>query len=438
MFFRLLFPLLFWLNNASAQTFDTLRFDLCPGERVLINQVFFDLQNPVGETVFPGGSWNGSDSVVIVLISPSAAAIGLLQTVLCSGESLLVNGNLYNEAKPSGTEIFPGATAHGCDSILEVTLTYLPEAVSFLNKTICATDSVKVGATVYHANRSSGTEILPGASMNGCDSTVHVTLTVSLLSADIVSWPPLCLDGNDGGLEFSGWQGTSPPLMFTVNEDIHPVASIFPDSTFGLSAGTYFFEMENGDGCLWTDTLFIADPPALTLELPNLITVALGDSICLTPALNFAPDTWTWQPPIPGDTVGSLSGCFLPLENFRSKLLVRDAHGCEVFSETNILIEKKLRVYVPNVFRPGTNPPNDRFGIYFDASVVLVEKFQVFDRWGELCFSKAEFLPGDENAFWTGFVNSKMAPCGIYTWFASLKFVDGERDIMTGSVLLDR
>jgi len=64
-------------------------------------------------------------------------ALGQLDTLLCRGDSLEINGSIYDYHRPRGTELFPGAAQNGCDSLVQIQVFFLdPPQVTGL-QTIC-------------------------------------------------------------------------------------------------------------------------------------------------------------------------------------------------------------------------------------------------------------------------------------------------------------
>lgn len=92
---------------------------------------------------------------------------------LCPGESVIVNGTLYDLAKPMGIEYFNQSGK--CDSIVQVNLEFLPEAVNNLQQQLCSGECITVGNQTFCETNPSGTVVLQ--TVNGCDSTVHVQLS---------------------------------------------------------------------------------------------------------------------------------------------------------------------------------------------------------------------------------------------------------------------
>jgi gliding motility-associated-like protein len=68
------------------------------------------------------------------------------------------------------------------------------------------------------------------------------------------------------------------------------------------------------------------------------------------------------------------------------------------------------RIYVPNIFYPEGDYPNDKFGVFPDC-VLETLRFRVFDRWGNLVFESE--TPG---ASWDGKYHGKILPAGVYVY----------------------
>ena len=161
------------LNFASEAVTD-IQETICPGENITINGEVFDENNPSGIQRFPTS--RGCDSLVNIQISFYPPAISRREEILCPGEEIVINGTTYNAQNPSGTELYPGAGSNGCDSILEISVTFYPEAIGTYNETICLEDEVVINGTTYNRENPSGMEVFPGGSVNGCDSTLQVAL----------------------------------------------------------------------------------------------------------------------------------------------------------------------------------------------------------------------------------------------------------------------
>lgn len=150
--------------------------------------------NPLNITLIPG-SWGATAGPASVLINKIMDAqcerTGVAGTftfnvqpkrkatinpTLCKGESIVVNGITYDEAKPTGTEIVPSALAGQCDSTIQVSLTYYPEARSSYRPFVCQGENIVIHGETFDLSRPTATITLPGASIHGCDSLVDVSI----------------------------------------------------------------------------------------------------------------------------------------------------------------------------------------------------------------------------------------------------------------------
>lgn len=148
---------------------------LCAGGSLTVNGTVYDLNNPSGEEVLPGAAQNGCDSTVQISLAFFPPITDTFSTVLCPGGSIIVNGTVYNETNPQGEETFSGAAQGGCDSLVFVSLSFEDSIITDLVLDLCAGDTVLVNGTSYHANNTNGTEVL--TSQQGCDSIIHISLT---------------------------------------------------------------------------------------------------------------------------------------------------------------------------------------------------------------------------------------------------------------------
>ena len=103
--------------------------------------------------------------------------------MLCHGDTLVINGVPYFSGNPTGTQTLFSNT--GCDTTLTITVTELDQINYSLNDTLCYGDSLIINGIVYNADNNSGTEIL--MSENGCDSTLNISLFEHLeISSNII------------------------------------------------------------------------------------------------------------------------------------------------------------------------------------------------------------------------------------------------------------
>ena len=103
-------------------------------------------------------------------------AAGTFTNASCqgSGFSTTIGGTTFNEGNPSGTAMITAGAANGCDSTVNVTLTFnAPPAAGIFTNTSCQGSgfSTTIGGTTYNEGNPSGTAMITAGAANGCDST---------------------------------------------------------------------------------------------------------------------------------------------------------------------------------------------------------------------------------------------------------------------------
>lgn len=243
---------------------DTIRQTYCADDIVTIDGQNFDQNTPNGEITLAGQSSNGCDSLVVVDLTFVDAVNGQVTQTLCPGAELVLEGNVFNEANPSGSFLSATASSLGCDSIVNVSLDFHLPAIENYNATICSTDTVRIGSSVFHANALSGTAVLPNASVNGCDSTVNVQLNlfapaVGQLDTTICTTASLTIDGQtfdidtpSGSIDYPAQSANGCDSVLMINLQFFDPATGSFDTTICTTEQYLFngviFDTENPTG----------------------------------------------------------------------------------------------------------------------------------------------------------------------------------------------
>ncbi|MEM9917680.1 MAG: PKD domain-containing protein [Bacteroidota bacterium] len=150
---------------------------LCDDEQIVVNGTIYDASNPSGTETLPAAGILGCDSVIYINLSFGTSSETLLNEQLCAGEELLIGTTIYNESRPAGTELIAGGNARGCDSLVQVELSFHPPATFLMNPTLCSDDGRSINGTLYNRSNPRGVEVIAGGSINGCDSTITIDLS---------------------------------------------------------------------------------------------------------------------------------------------------------------------------------------------------------------------------------------------------------------------
>ncbi len=159
---------------------------LCEGNTFTLGGVVYDENNPSGTQLLE--AVNGCDSTIIIDLSFVPQSESSIVETLCDNDafSINVNGSIYDINNPSGTELLLGASFLGCDSTVNINLIFSSEITEELNYIGCEGDgfSVVVNGTLYDESQPSGTEIISDAGTNGCDSIININLAFDAVAEE--------------------------------------------------------------------------------------------------------------------------------------------------------------------------------------------------------------------------------------------------------------
>ncbi|MEL6837507.1 MAG: gliding motility-associated C-terminal domain-containing protein, partial [Bacteroidota bacterium] len=225
---------------------------ICLGDTIMIAGEVFHQTNPSGTVIIPQGASNGCDSIINVTLDFFPLSTFDLGQTICVEDSLFVGGTAFHFNNPTGSVTLENASTNGCDSIVNVDLTFFPVSTFDLMPTICPEDTITVGGQDFHFDNPTGTVILENASASGCDSTVVV---------DLSFFPPSTLN-------------LAPTICM---EDTITVGN--EQFFLGNSTGVVILENASSNGCDSTITVNLSFFPASELEITD--DICQGDTIII-------------------------------------------------------------------------------------------------------------------------------------------------------------
>ena len=228
--------------------YTTVDTTICQGQHVDWNGTRYDRTTVVTDTLERADC--GCDSIVTFVLDVTPAVEYPLNVTICHDETYPFAGE---ELDSTGTYRGVFETATGCDSIVNLTLTVLPDYRSTIHDVLC--EGEKYNKHGFTGVVGAGPHTLPLKSVDGCDSTVTLYLTIlngdttyveETVTTDELPYEymdlyydettepgtytdTLTVDGGEGGCESviihtltveetTWWQGTSrKELMLTPN-----------------------------------------------------------------------------------------------------------------------------------------------------------------------------------------------------------------------------
>jgi gliding motility-associated-like protein len=271
---------------------------------------------------------------------------------------------------------------------------------------------------------------------NGCSSedSILVRVTDETFVISQAEGDTICKGASNGRIRISS--AGEPPLSYTINGVDYGTNGRFEN----LPAGTYRIIITDALGCRADTVVFIREHERMFLNLPARLVIEQGDSIMLLPEITAAggfPLQFEWFPD--ADLFCSTCDATLawPEQNITYLLRITDAYGCNVEDMVEILVKRKIRVFIPGAFTPNGDGINDSFTI-FSPDVSEILQLELFDRWGNRVFEKRNFPPNDPEQGWSGnFRNQEMDPA-VFAYVAKVILHTGEVLYYHGEVQLIR
>ncbi len=208
----------------------------------------------------------------------------------------------------------------------------------------------------------------------------------------------------------------------------------------GLAAGDYWVIVRDAAGCIDSVMATITQPvPVTVTATPTDTTLELGYTVDITTFTTpfGRPVTYEWTPTIgiSDPTVPNLT--IQAVQDQLYVVKVTDEDGCMGSDTVRILVNKNRPIYVPNVFAPDKPYPNDHFTLFAGPAGQAIDLLRVYDRWGSLIFETRNIELGRPELGWDGTYKGDLVN-GVFTFYASVRFIDQETVEYKGSVTVVR
>lgn len=277
---------------------------------------------------------------------------------------------------------------------------------------------------------------------NGCSAEVSQVITEPIPVFGFIPTPeePIC-NGDQTLLtvETAGG-GVGGPYTFSI--DGGPAQNI--GTAISVFAGDHVVEISDGNGCTYTEDIFINQPPPIIINLGPDVEIQLGESLQLNAILsgsNVPIDSIIWTPMIFDSTscMNCLNPTVSPIDDQIYTIEIFDINGCNGSDDILVEVDKNRNVYIPNVFTPNGDGYNDEFQVFSGPGVTQINSMQIFDRWGELVFQRNNLSPSafpDIANGWDGRFRGKIMNPGVFVYLIEVTFDDGVTLLYRGDLTL--
>ena len=191
-----------------------------------------------------------------------------IHPIICFGDTLLVGESFLTVAGPISVPLFTDA---GCDSLVEGTLTIMPQNLVTIDSAICAGTEIEIAGNSYNAT-GVYTDVV--SAFDGCDSTILTNLQVA---------PLLNLEVNQT-VEATGYQTPDGAAMVTSSGGIAPYTYLWennetsPTATNLLGGNNYCVTVTDAIGCTAKNCVLILFPSNIIVSVQDDLLNCPGDS----------------------------------------------------------------------------------------------------------------------------------------------------------------
>ncbi len=409
--------------------------DICSGESIDIGDDTYDDLNLQGTTILEGQASNGCDSIVNVDLNLIMDSFFDLEASICPGDQVNVGSDVYDIINNSGTTILPNAAESGCDSIVNVSISELPASMSDLSDDICPDQTITVGPDVYSSGNLSGSTILSGAAENGCDSIVNVNLNLLLPSALIEV--DNCPGETNADIMINNLESLDLPVSIQVNSESFGPYTESPIDLQLTSPGIYDIEILGAGGCTYAETVMVDDLTTINLEIINTNLDINSYQLDIQTNFNYNSADWSFDSGLANASMSANDGLQITIGESTNVTIELSDGNCSLSSTVFLLFEEQVideNIYIPNIIDIN-DPENGSFQI-FTGEGISVTALSIYDRWGNLIFDAENNT--SENILWDGRRNDRNVEQGVYVYKASISYANGNEETLIGSLTVIR
>jgi gliding motility-associated-like protein len=354
-------------------------------------------------------------------------------------------GGTYTVVATAANGCMATATANVIDNNIPITATVTPS--SSITNITCTNTVVTLSASstptndivfVWSSGGSSANEnvSLPGVvtvtlinSVTGCSTTAQFAVTQNTLEPDVAFANATFPCGPSTSSVNASSTNTNVTYAWTGTGIVSGASSASPEIN---SPGTFSVTItDNITGCSTNTTLVVGlatinasfTPSSNVGEVPAVISFS-NQSI--------GADAYSWSFGDGGTSTDINPNYTYNTQGSYTVILTASAGLCSDTATTIIIIDEGFEVYIPNVFTPNNDGPNDLF--YIKTKGVKDIQGDIFNRWGQLMYSMKGV-----NDFWDGkAANSELVPDGTYFYILNITDNKNKTYIYNGSVNLYR
>ena len=252
-------------------------------------------------------------------------------------------------------------------------------------------------------------------------------------AVDLRPVPQIYTDGSGGYCENTPHQLTAGSLtgQSLSYQWTSPDGSLNSGSELNLgplsmsASGTYQVQASSGTSCSVIENINLEVYPNPRISLNASDTICSEQEVMLSPGSGFA--SYKWQN-------GSAEPQLIATSEGIYWVTVTDINGCQS-TDSVLLHQCELLVWMPNVFTPNGDGKNDVFLPVYNPDVPITFQMKIFNKWGEELFSSDNISQG-----WDGTFKGKLCTEDMYAWIITFSAPENykflQKSPQSGNVML--
>lgn len=294
------------------------------------------------------------------------------------------------------------------------------------------------------ASAAVATATLPGIyflevvdALNGCRDTTQMEVletSTPVTGAEIEVMSPACSGTGDGSIHIWDIEGGTAPYGIAFNGN-GPSAN---RNFFNLAPGTYTIRIQDALGCYLDTTVYLQDPPLFMVDLGADILIRLGDSITLGPVANLPVRSYRWSPAGLFEDATAALQVVAPSFTTTYQVTATNDRGCTATDWITLSVNTLGLYFAPDAFSPNADGNNDRYTIFAVSAIKEIQSLYIFDRWGNMVFSRRNFPPNDPTLGWDGTFEGRPLNPAVFVVMAEIVLPNGRIELYKGELVLFR
>jgi gliding motility-associated-like protein len=178
--------------------------------------------------------------------------------------------------------------------------------------------------------------------------------------------------------------------------------------------------------------------PRPTVSIEDVITLPVGNSVVLRPQYSTDVSAYQWS------HAQTLSCATCPYPSAKPKaettysITAKNEGGCAAKDEVTVqVVCNGGNLFIPNTFSPNNDGTNEQF-YPRGSGLSRIKTLKIFNRWGEIVFSRDDFNANDAAAGWDGTFKGRQLASDVYVYICEVVCINNEVLSYKGNVTLLR